>query len=715
MSRKVLAILIVVCCFPVLAKADLTTGNQFVCAKVSSGWGLVTWYNGDIKKSPLTWKILSFVDHSFLDLRIGNTFFTNDNLSPPPTLTGPPQVGGTPPDFFLDNGVNRKIGDTIETVWAQEGFDIVQDVYPVAFSRAGQIIVKIKIVNHSNAAVNNVQVNYLLDIDPQNDKAKILTRWGYAPNWTQFPNGVQNIPPFFMASQNSPDKPGFPGLTGTSYVNDSMAPRPLGLLQPSSLVVGDWTVLSFFKFGFDGPWNQDYGDNAVVYQWPLTKAPAKTPLDSVTTIASLSYGTGEFCDNFGATVPIYAMIMRPGQLNYDAKSRSYSPNPFPVTALIFNLSTTTALGNVQATLTVGGSLRILPTNVQSRKQGTTIGSQIQPLQVGDTVWLVKTNDITNFIGDSLASLSLDVNGIPWANDWPDNCDRIHIPAATSDTTAANSHLFPKDSIVSRTGSYDGSNCNAHCSEVIAVDPRFCALCGISGVHMDAVSNMTVTVQDSFSSRFSACVVDSMQNGFANVIVSDLDGSRDTVRFTYCTIADRLAPLIIPGECKQGLCFSVEEKRPWDRRIDLLKITNVSNFNLSFNPPSGSWHGQQSILVTGIQIDYTQPSQFCLEAIDLAGNKLDTCFSIPVSGGVETESQTPISITVIPNPSHGPLTISITENRSAMIEVLDVLGRTLDHFTLMGSKEYDLSRLSDGAYLLRAESNGTVITKRLVKQ
>jgi hypothetical protein len=417
-------------------RADMNTSNQYVGAVVTDGWGLVTWYKKPAPNSAVKdWKILSFVNHSFLNIRINSLYYTNNDLSPPPTLIGPPLVDTkVNPDVFLDNGTNQKIGDTIVTTWRQGSFDIVQFVYPVAFTKSGQIVVKWKIVNHSNAGVNAIEPNYLLDIDPQNDKAKVLTRWGYSPKWRVFPD-PRPVPPFFMAFEHAPDDPagGFPGLTGTGYVNDTMAPLPLGLISPVKLIIGEWTSLSYFKYGYDGPIGQDYGDNAILYMWPMTGAPAKTPKDSVTIIAGVSYGLGEFCDNYGANNPVYAMLFRPGQLSYDTKGKKYVPNPFNIEAIVFNLSSTSSFSSVNATLVVGAPLTIIPppAGVGTPTQKTA-PFNILPFDVGDAIWTVKTNDVINCNGDVESPVSLELNGIPWVDPW--DCP-IKVPCISTDTIA----------------------------------------------------------------------------------------------------------------------------------------------------------------------------------------------------------------------------------------------------------------------------------------
>src|SRR5438046_1799795 len=124
---------------PSLAGAQKVTSNQFVGAKLSDG-GTLTIYKGN----PANRELLTFIDHSYLTLKIEGLYYSNN---PWATKIGP---DGTPKavDVFLNGGQTSKIGDTLRVVWKESGFDIVQDAYPVQFSSSGVIVLSIKIVNH---------------------------------------------------------------------------------------------------------------------------------------------------------------------------------------------------------------------------------------------------------------------------------------------------------------------------------------------------------------------------------------------------------------------------------------------------------------------------------------------------------------------------------------------------------------------------------------
>ena len=68
---------------------------------------------------------LTFADKSYLTLKIGNKYYSNN---PYGAKIGP---GGAaqPVDVPLLSGQSWQTGDTVRTRWPQSGFDIVQDIY----------------------------------------------------------------------------------------------------------------------------------------------------------------------------------------------------------------------------------------------------------------------------------------------------------------------------------------------------------------------------------------------------------------------------------------------------------------------------------------------------------------------------------------------------------------------------------------------------------
>ncbi len=411
------------------------TGNAFVTAAVEDATGKIEFYAGSATGSHIL-AYNSSNSRSYLSVMISGQCYSNNTDFIP----------AGKPDHQLDNGINSQIGDTIETVWKESGFDIVQDVYPVAFAISGQIVYKIKVVNHSALSLN-VQAQYLLDIDVAgNDAAKVLTSWNYTPNWKQYPDSLGRMPWFFMGFKVEPTLPQNGALIGTGYLNDTLAPLPMGLMQPILFDVVDWVTQTNYAWGLQlsPPWGTAYGDNAVLLQWRANVANGNLGKDSVQEIARGSYGTGEFNLCTGSLVGI---TFYPHRLTYDSKNHKYLHNPFQVLSMIFNPSTLLPVDTTFATLTVTGPLRILsPKPVTSggltQRQGlgdeaeVDSGGSIAPLDVAQALWIDSTLDVTNCSQDSIASISINVRAKGISSPFVPACDMSVIVECT------NSDLIP---------------------------------------------------------------------------------------------------------------------------------------------------------------------------------------------------------------------------------------------------------------------------------
>jgi hypothetical protein len=240
---------------------------------------------------------------------------------------------------------------------------------------------------------------------------------------------------------------------------------------------------------------------------------------------------------------------------------------------------------------------------------------------------------------------------------------------------------------------------------------------VLSVHADSLTNMRLSIAPNHvgadSTFYTVCVVDSMLNGNAIVTLTDTAGDTGIERYEYCTIADTHAPRldqIICVDTAGGLCtYLISDTQAWDRGLDTIYFTNLNNVTIT---PPDTVHG---LGVAGFSV--LGNGSFCVTAIDLAGNKFDTCFesfasvSIPVLPG--------ISLSVSPNPTSGDVNIFLSGAPSADVEIFDVLGREVDYFQINGSYEWETGGLPTGTYILRANENGPgnsqPITKRIVKE
>lgn len=336
--------------------AQLITRNQFIVGYVEDGTGSVHVMlpPGQLGLDPN----LTFFQKSFFSCLIGSKVYSNKNVGF--------NLGPYGPAGYLSDGHTQKINDTIRCIWTRDNIDIIQDIYPVAFERSGQIVYKFKFLNHASTPAI-VQCQFLLDIEigDQNDPEKVksndgpivLTRWGYHGYWQQFPSiTVPTLPWFFIAFlHNVPNAPSYrPGLSGMGYIDY----KPLGLIKPINMIIGDWTKMIDWNFGISPAWPMSStigADCAVLNIFAPIQAPSNKEAEGGRT----SYGTGEFeiCEG-----NIFGLLFYPHRMKLDAAKLQYiQPNPFNVEFYAFDANQFTAAVNTSITLTVGNNLTIVDT------------------------------------------------------------------------------------------------------------------------------------------------------------------------------------------------------------------------------------------------------------------------------------------------------------------------------------------------------------------
>jgi hypothetical protein len=87
-------------------------------------------------------------------------------------------------------------------------------------------------------------------------------------------------------------------------------------------------------------------------------------------------------------------------------------------------------------------------------------------------------------------------------------------------------------------------------------------------------------------------------------------------------------------------------------------------------------------------------------------------------GIENQKQNTFSLSVVPNPSHESVTLTVSGNTSPDVElsVSDMQGKIIFNDNLSGStvsRKLDVSGYPKGIYLVRAKSNGYLKTEKLV--
>jgi hypothetical protein len=568
--------------------------------------------------------------------------------------------------------------------------------------------------------------------DSVNDTPPITTRYGYLSTaWTAYPP-TNSIPPYFIATLDGLSNDHFPNMLAEGYVNDSLAPEPMGLMQPSLFAYTDWReIVTSWTWGY--PTNPaEYptiGDGALLIQWPATGA--DSGMSQV--IGSFSYGSP-------ACQPICygnldAMMMHTDHIIWDPQAQSYIPNHFPVDAIVWNTnynaatssSVTQSISN-SSTGDTNGPINIVfpsPTTNNGFSQ-THYLSDVATIPVNesssitweDTVLAsVLTNCSTDSLYDIAFSVAASVVGIGQATSCQNGTYVCPIQVDCREGTIIGSDA-PVTMILSRTGSYNGSECNMRCTDVVGFDTGAIRI-PVLTITADTLTNMKLSIAPNHagadSTFYSVCVVDSMLNGSAEIAVTDSLGNTTIEQYSYCTIADTHAPRldqIICVDTVGGPCsYVISDTQAWDRGLDTIYFTNQKNVTIT---PPNNVHG---LGVAGFSVLGT--GSFCLTAIDLAGNKFDTCFGSSVLASVSVSTLPSISLSVSPNPASGDVSIFIEGAPFADVEIFDVLGREVDHFQVNGSYDWETGGLPAGTYIIRANENGPgnsqPITKRIVKE
>ncbi len=339
------------------ASAQHVVSNGFVEADVDDNQGLVTVYYAP--KGAHTTSIVHAAQTSYLTVLInGNLYYTNNQHLP---LNGVGNFPANTPAGYLEGGKTKYTGpnkDTIETIWEPQGpntYDIIQDIYPVAFANSGQIVYRFSVRNYQNKPLS-AQAEYLLDVDlgiigHGNDAAPITTKFGYlTTNVTSYPP-TNSVPPYFIATLQPLDSANFPLLIAEGYFDPTYSPEPLPLIAPVLLAYVQWPdVVQNWTWGFPTT-SPVVNDEALLMQWVANGADSG---QAPQVLGCFSYGSAA-CEPicFGN---LNAMMIHPDHIVWDPNippAGGYVPNHFPVDGIVWN-------ANLQTATTASGTQSIIP-------------------------------------------------------------------------------------------------------------------------------------------------------------------------------------------------------------------------------------------------------------------------------------------------------------------------------------------------------------------
>jgi len=588
---------------PGIGNAQFVTFNQFAGAQVQGNDGLITLWKG--QPPPVGDNGLSFPGETFITVAVdqgsGLKYYSNNPNGG--------FIGGVnhPIDQHLDfpQPSSTKIKDTIQTIWKEQGFDIVQKVWPVLFNNSGVIVMSILIVNHGQTDIP-AQAEMLLDNENStastaNDEPYIFTNNGYIANttcWQTCPPAT--IPSFDLTFQNAPSAANV-ATVGLGYFDDTYTPSPLGLTPPTLVQFGFWPEQQNYTWG-PAPTSSNFADNATLIMGPGSDAGAFNPgvHDSVTEIFRTAFGTPEWCMDHGKLV---GLAMFPEHIVWDPASMTYSPNPFPVQTFLFSDDVGGAAGTT-IRQTVGSPIVITtpkPVGAQNT-QIQNIGS-IGVSSVAQTHWMDSVEILpSGCSGPFQVGINFDVNSsnlsAPIFTNSPWGCS-ITVDCAHPDVTP------PKF-----------KNSYAGCDSV----ENDTTLAHDDTLYDQGLKNITFTSTDLTPAQYSVTIlppppyatcidtsakifvhqIDSLHAGHVIFTLTDCANnvSYDTICFTaHPQVPDRTAPLFwldsavadCHAQCRElTVTDSATIATSIDRGVDSIVIVSSTNMTLSGVPAAGKF-------------------------------------------------------------------------------------------------------------------------------
>ncbi len=736
---------------PMNALNNFATNNQFIWANVDGQSGRVTVPLPPGRSFDPT---LSFQDHSYFTCSIGGTYFTNNDV-----IQNPPANAKE-----LTDGITTKIGDTIRTIWFNKNnVDIIQDIYPVAFTKSGQIVYKWSFNNHGNSSIN-VACQYLQDIqisDPGNkqvpnvnDGPTILTKWSYKNLWQRFPdpNSGQTLPWFYIGFLYAlPNPPSLdPGLSGMGYTDYG---APLNLIKPFRMTIGDWPTMTNTIFGQGAwPFGTSYGtppqvDNAVLVEFSAQNV----AVGKTVTIGKTSYGTGEYEKCVGS---LFSIDFYPQHLIWTKQGASgfYTPNPAHVEKFAVNPDKTNPSANTKITLTVGDDMNITdstgkPNLGKSQTQPTSgNGVYIAPGDVGYFDWWAWANPALFCTGADVDSLiytaSCGVCPPGFLNEvGMQECDQhIIIDCAESDIdapefvdtliTATSSSIAIRDWRTTDKGLQSITWTPAKGTDTTKIivqppTPPILACFNDKLNHIVKILQIDSTIGGCYDFTFTDCLG---HQSFHTVCIQAKSVVHPDSLPPVFTLIKRLQNRDTSFCSSQIDSFEVSDSRLHDLGICKLEVISGTAVNMMQLNTIPFTNGDGVTRFTVRVIDSVLDGNICIRATDCATppHFTDTCihFCRNIPSAVHDRNKIALALEANhPNPFSHKTTFKYTVVRNGMVRLYlyDELGREMarivDATKVQGtySVDFEGSKLPNGSYIVRLENDGGVVSRRVVVQ
>ncbi|MEP7235037.1 MAG: T9SS type A sorting domain-containing protein [Ignavibacteriota bacterium] len=699
---------------------------------------------------------LSFGHHSYFTCKIGsNKYFTNNG-----TITLPSNAKLLPPGNTIKVSDVNKVCDTIRTTWLSVGdtkVDIIQDVYPIDFTKSGQIVFKWRFVNHTTQDIT-VACQYLNDIQiseshatgkPTNDGPIILTRYQYKPTWQQYPNVLNPLPWFYIGFVHDlPYAPTFdPGLSAMGIMDYG---EPLNLIKPARLTIGEWYGLAQYLWGSNPAWplggqTPIGNDCATLVEFSPQSVPAGATIEAGRT----AYGTGDYERCVGN---LFSLVFYPHHLVWkDANPVGfYTPNPIHIEKFVFNPDKINSASNTNITLRVSDPLTLVdslctkPIGKSQTKPGGN-GTFIGLGEVGYFDWWAcasPANFCNGPVLDTLIFTAVCSTCNPAFVD-ADGDDECIMPITFDCAEADHDAPLHRDTVISQTVVAQ------IVSDSRPTDRGLASITAIAAPGTDTTKIVLLPVQPPVAGCFSDKIEhilrleqrDSTVGGCYYLRYKDCLGytSFDTLCIAAKTSSypDSLPPVFIYTRLTSGgdtlSCtdpidsFTVADNRLRDSGVCMIDTIPGLVRNYSFS--RGAFQNQTPQAEAGFTIaviDIAKDADICIRATDCsqAAHYTDTCFHYCAQnlgvGGASGKYDLSLEA-ANPNPFARATTITYALPHSGPmnLELFDELGRQIMIIEKQVKAEgayttrLDGTYLADGRYILRLEAGGNVVSRKIV--
>ena len=151
-------------------------------------------------------------------------------------------------------------------------------------------------------------------------------------------------------------------------------------------------------------------------------------------------------------------------------------------------------------------------------------------------------------------------------------------------------------------------------------------------------------------------------------------------------------------------------------IELDLTYTVTANTITSNYPFGNFEwmncADSSIITGENNFSYTASQYGFYAAIISSIGCIDTTECIEV-GGIGFEENLAVDFNVYPNPTHGNITINLSNASNALIDIIDINGRVLKTKQVNNTTNtFNLSDFENGIYFVKVNTNNKIITKKI---